>query len=84
VTKLAASKPYLDAHLLAFRASRPALPDWDVIHPDMGWTGFARSVQFCDVESHHLGIVRPPHSKKVAQIIMGALNRTSRSAAPRK
>jgi thioesterase domain-containing protein len=75
VAKLVASKPYIDAHLLAFRASRPELPPWDVIHPDMGWVGLARSLQFCDIASHHLGIVRPPYATQIGDVIMRTLAR---------
>jgi thioesterase domain-containing protein len=76
VARLQASNPYLDAPLLTFRAARDGAPTWQTTLPDMGWSGFARSVQACAVESDHLGIVRPPHAKQIAAIIMREIGRT--------
>ena len=74
VEKFASSNPYVSANLLAFRAARPALPAWVMIHTDMGWSKAARTVQFCAIGSDHLGLVRPPFAKQVAEVIKRALS----------
>jgi thioesterase domain-containing protein len=75
IKAFADSKPYLDTHLIAFRATENRLAPWDVIHPDMGWAWLARSTQFQAIASDHLGIVRRPHAKFVGKAIMKEIAR---------
>ena len=71
VAKLETSRPYLDAPLFTFRATRSQGPAGRTTDPDCGWIGLARSVQSYDIESEHLNIVRWPHATVLARIIMG-------------
>ena len=73
VAELEMSKPYLDAPLLVFRATRVREPAGQTTDPDCGWVGFARSVQPYEIESEHLNIVRWPHAATVARVIAGRL-----------
>jgi len=71
VANLEMSRPYLDAPLLVFRATRDETPPGETTDPDCGWSGFARSVQSYGIESDHLNIVRWPHATVLARAIMG-------------
>jgi len=73
VARLEMSRPYLDAPLLVFRATRVEEPSGQTTDPDCGWIGLARSVKSHDIESEHLNIVRWPHAATVARIIMSKL-----------
>jgi amino acid adenylation domain-containing protein len=73
VELFAASRLRIDARLLGIRASRPNLPAWHVIHPDMGWTAFAHASEFCAIPSNHLGIMRPPYARQAGEAIMRAI-----------
>ncbi len=73
VAKLEMSRPYLDAPLLVFRATRVEEPAGQTTDPDCGWVGLARSVQPYEIESEHLNIVRWPHAATVARVITGGL-----------
>lgn len=71
VAKLEMSRPYLDAPLIAFRATRTEAAVGETIDTDCGWRGFARSVESYAMESEHLNIVRWPHATVLARILMG-------------
>jgi thioesterase domain-containing protein len=70
VATFEAQNPYLDANVLVFRALGVDLPSWAIVHPDMGWSGLAKSVRVSNLESDHLSIVRSPHAEKIADVLM--------------
>jgi amino acid adenylation domain-containing protein len=75
IERLETAKSALNGDLIAFRAVGEELAPWDIVHPDMGWAATARSVRYFMIDSDHLGIVRPPHSQKVAEIIKQAISK---------
>ncbi len=79
---LAATGQALDGDLIAFRAAGEKLAPWDIVHPDMGWASAAHSVQFFSIDSDHLGIVRPPQSQKLAEIIKQAIAKRKETGLP--
>jgi amino acid adenylation domain-containing protein len=82
IEAIGSSGQALDGDLIAFRAAGEKLAPWDIVDSDMGWASTAHSVQYFWIDSDHLGIVRPPHCQKLAEIIMQAISRRKEAGLP--
>jgi thioesterase domain-containing protein len=66
---LAAQAGKLPTRLLVVRATKEPWPEWVTIAPDQGWEGRAEAVLVRDVAANHLGVLREPHVRTLAQAI---------------
>jgi thioesterase domain-containing protein/acyl carrier protein len=55
--------------LLVVRATKEPWPEWVTVAPDQGWGGRAEAVLVRDVAANHLGVLREPHVRTLAQAI---------------
>jgi amino acid adenylation domain-containing protein len=66
---LAAQAGKLPTRLLVVRATKEPWPEWVTVAPDQGWGGRAEAVLVRDVAANHLGVLREPHVRTLAQAI---------------
>lgn len=67
--RFAASPAKLPARLLIVRATKEPWPDWVTVAPDQGWGGRADAILVRDVPANHLGVLRDPHVRTLAQAV---------------
>ncbi len=70
-----ASEPSIKAEVLAFRATRGEIAPWHIVSDHMGWSGRSGRLECRDIASDHLGIVREPHARLVAEGMIEARRR---------
>jgi len=63
---------FLNAEVLAFRATGGSSDPSRVFAPGMGWRRRARQVSCHDIPAEHLGIVRKPHAASIALLMREA------------
>jgi amino acid adenylation domain-containing protein len=69
IARFAATPVKLSTRVLVVRASREPWPEYVRIAPDQGWGGWADSVVVRDVPANHLGVLREPHVRLLAQAL---------------
>ena len=55
--------------MLVVCASKEPWPTYVRIAPDQGWSGWADSVVVRNVPANHLGVLREPHLRLLAQAL---------------
>jgi len=66
----------VEGEVITFRATKSDdVAPWTTVAPELGWTGRARRLSCYDIPSSHLGIVRGPHAKAIAEIVSAARRR---------
>lgn len=69
VARFAARPVKLSTRVLVVCASREPWPTYVRVAPDQGWKGWADSVVVRDVPANHLGVLRDPHVRLLAQAL---------------
>lgn len=59
----------LKSRLLVVRAARDPKPSWVQVRRDLGWSQRAEEVLLRDVDATHLGLLREPYVRNLAQAI---------------
>jgi thioesterase domain-containing protein len=67
--RFAASPSRLPTRLLVVCATKEPRPEWSTVAPDQGWCGRAETVVLCNVPADHLGVLREPHVRMLAQAV---------------
>jgi amino acid adenylation domain-containing protein len=69
VARFAATPVKLSTRVLVVCASREPWPTYVRVAPDQGWKGWADSVVVRNVPANHLGVLRDPHVRLLAQAL---------------
>jgi amino acid adenylation domain-containing protein len=69
VARFAAAPTRLATRVLVVCASKEPWPTYVRIAPDQGWSGWADSVVVRNVPANHLGVLREPHLRLLAQAL---------------
>jgi amino acid adenylation domain-containing protein len=69
VARFAAKPVKLSTRVLVVCASKEPWPTYVRVSPDQGWKGWADSVVIRNVPADHLGVLRDPHVRELAQAL---------------
>lgn len=69
VASFAAKPTKLSTRLLVVRAGQEPWPEYVQVAMDQGWSGWADRVIVCSVPADHLGVLREPHVRLLAQAV---------------
>lgn len=67
IDQLAAETARVPTRLLVVCATKEPRPEWASVAPDQGWGGRADVLEICNIPSHHLGVLREPHVRILAE-----------------
>jgi len=69
VARFAAKPVKLSTRVLVVCASQEPWPTYVRVSPDQGWDGWADKVTIRNVPANHLGVLRDPHVRLLAQAL---------------
>ncbi len=71
VRRFCAHSSFVEARLWVVRATKAPSPKWRIVDGTQGWSQRAAQVSVRDVAADHLGVMREPHVRTLAQVVDG-------------